>query len=214
MKNSMDLLAETIPDSFADIRDALTDFIGFLGEERCSEVYAVCKGYSVDEMDFIMLGMMDDISRLLPLDKKSGITEGKVNRTHKLLMASAYAAPAATAFGIAGNKQVKTMLGFRDGIRGIFRLVGEVINMSRADSLVVEFPDMDRHDPVIVTGAITALVLPDPHKCSSDLIRYLGENWRALSKYKDDMASMKDFDIHHAIHLAEGGSAPLTVGAL
>lgn len=214
MKNSTELLAQMVPDSFSDIRDALTDFIGLLGEERCTEIYAVCKSYSSDEMSFIIFGMMEDVSRLLAFDMKSGIPEDKINRTHKLLMASAYAAPAATAMGIVGNKQVKSMLGFRDGIRGIFRLVGEVINMSRADSLVIEFPDMDRHDPVIVTGAITALVLPDPYKCSSDLIRYLGENWRALSKYKDDMASMKDFDIHHAIHLAEGGSAPLTVGAL
>jgi hypothetical protein len=205
-----------IPEFFEPITDHLSRLLNTFGDERCDALYAVCKNYTIEEMDFIYLGMTEDMSRL-PSSDFGAISDSRLKSTYQMILTAAHAAPMAVAFKVLENEKIKQAMKRRGGardIRALLGAVGEAINMSRADSLVIKMPNMERHDPVILAGAVAALVLRDTNGCSAELIRYMGENWRALSAHSEVMAAMDDFDIITATSLVEGGAASLVGGAL
>lgn len=216
MKTSHSRLVEMIPEFFEPIIDHLSKFLHAFGDERCDALYAICKDYNDEEMDFIYLGMTEDMSRL-PSSDVGSISDSNLKSTYQMILTAAYAAPIAVAFKVLENEKIKQAMNRVGGpkdIRSLLGAVGEAINMSRADSLVVKIPNMERHNPVVLAGAVSALVIRDTNGCSAELIRYMGENWRALSRHRDVMATMEEFDLPAAISLAEGGAAPLVRGAL
>jgi hypothetical protein len=216
VKPSQRKLVGMVPETFRDLTDYINLFLYVLGDEGCDDLYAVCKDYNADEMDFIYLALIEDLSRL-PSSDISTISEHNLKCTHQLLLTAAHAAPIAIAFKVLENEKIKQEMKKRGGsrnIRELLRRVGEAINMSRADSLVVHIPNMERHDPVILAGAVVALVIRDTNGCSAELVRYMGKNWRSLSVHSDVIAEMGDFDISAATSLVEGGAASLVGGAL
>lgn len=216
MKTSHSRLVEMIPEFFEPIIDHLSKLLHAFGDDRCDALYAICKDYSVEEMDFIYLGMTEDISRL-PSSNVGSISDSNVKSTYQMILTAAYAAPVAVAFKVLENEKIKQAMKRAGGarhIRALLGSVGEAINMSRADSLVVKIPNMERHEPVILAGAVAALVIRDTNGCSAELIRYMGENWRALAPHTEVIATMEEFDLRTAISLAEGGAASLVGGAL
>lgn len=209
-----ELLSALTPELFEPIQPHLLKFLLVLGEDRCAALYSLCKGYNAEEMTFVFWALMDDMNTL-PFLSTGMVSSGAIARTNQLLLAAAHTAPAAAAYRVLDSKTVKNNTRDAAGLaREILRAAGQVINMSGADSLVVEIPDVKRHNPDIVSGAVIALTLNEPYSRSADLIRYLGTHWRELAPYAEHIAAMSDLTLNAAIHLVDGGPLVLTEGAL
>ena len=209
-----ELLITFISEEFDSVRKCIIKFLNRLGEELCAALYAVCKDYSGSELNFIFWALTEDLSRL-PFFTTEVISENALARTYQMTQTAAHVAPAAVAFKIIGGDTVRANT--RDngyGVREILRAAGEVINMSQADSMVVEMPDMKRHKLDAVIGAVIALTLSDPNHRSGELVNYLGANWRRLAPYADALASINDLSLSAVQHIVEGGPLSLTEGAL
>lgn len=195
-------LGTHIPASFDPIDGFIREFLEALGEERCAVLDAVCEGYSEQEYDFLFYAMMGEMSRLT-FRGFNNIHDARLRIAFRMFHAAAHAAPAAAAFRVGRQRD----------IQGELRTAGDIINQSRADEWVIEMPDMNRHDPVILHGAVVASTL-NLNTYTPELIRYLGENWRTMAPHREMMQSMTEFDLPLALYLINGGSTALTDGVL
>lgn len=214
-KAHAELLSELTPEFFEPIKPNILRVLTLLGDERCAALYSYCKDYGTDELEFIFWALMDDMNSLTPASTGKA-SEGALNRTHQMLSTAVRVAPAAGAYKVLDSKAVKSNIRASNNgtAREILRAAGQVINMACADELVVEMPDVKRHNPDTVTGAVVALTLNDPYSRPADLIRYLGTHWRELVPYADKLSSMSDFTLNTASHLVHGGPLVLAEGAL
>lgn len=212
----MDLLVALVPDYFDPIMDDIREFLNRAGEARCAELYAVCKNYDIEEMEFIFSALSDDIFLMTPSrigEPASG--ENPTAFTYQMLLTAAHAAPIVVAFKLLTNENVQRKFLKDRHTRGLFIAAGSVMNLSGADNEIVDvMPDMARNDPTILSGSVAALVLYKEPTFSADLIRYMGENWRELAPFVEVIVSIPGFEVKDAMYLVDGGPSALVKGAL
>jgi hypothetical protein len=210
-----ELFAALVPIYFDPIMDDIKGFLSRAGEIRCAELYVVCKEYNSDEMTFVISALSNDIFLMTP-DRIGEPASGETPTafTYRMLLTAAHAAPVVVAFKLMTNESILRRFLTDRYLRGLFIAAGSIMNLSGTDEIVDVMPDMSRNSPIILSGAVAALILHNKPTFSAEIIRYMGEHWRELAPFAETIESIPGFEVKDAMHLVAGGPSALVKGAL